>query len=66
MTQPLDDEDFEVSVKFLSTLTRRYQIQGLHAEDPRGNFVRFDLNSDGTGTYLFGAVIENATYTKHR
>ena len=53
--QPVTDEDFEIQVKFESEPTQKYQMQGLLAEQDSGNFVRFDVYSDGNNLKIFGA-----------
>jgi hypothetical protein len=54
--QPTADEDFEIEVKFESLPTVAFQSQGLLVEQDDGNFLRFDLYSDGAGLSIFSAV----------
>ena len=54
--QPATDEDFEIEVKFESQPTEQFQSQGLLVEDDAGNYVRFDVDSDGSSLSVFSAV----------
>ncbi len=53
--QPVIDEDFEVEVKFDSTVSQAFQIQGVLVETDPNNYLRFDYYSDGSQTYIFAA-----------
>jgi regulation of enolase protein 1 (concanavalin A-like superfamily) len=53
--QTVSNADFEVEVKFNSTVSQRYQMQGLIAEQDSGNYVRCDFFSDGSALHLFAA-----------
>lgn len=54
--QPIDDTDFEIEVKFESTLNQRYQVQGIIIEQDDKNFLRFDFHRfDQTTTRAFSA-----------
>lgn len=54
--QPIEDTDFEIEVKFESTLNQRYQVQGIIIEQDTKNFLRFDFHRfDQTTTRAFSA-----------
>ncbi|MFW2387975.1 MAG: DUF1349 domain-containing protein [Polyangiales bacterium] len=53
------DEDFELKVKFESEPTQQYQSQGLPVEESEGNYIRFDVYSDGGSFNVFGATFTN-------
>jgi regulation of enolase protein 1 (concanavalin A-like superfamily) len=56
--QPATNEDFEIEVKFESQPTEAFQSQGLLVEDDAGDYIRFDVYSDGSSLALslFSAV----------
>ena len=56
--QPATNEDFEIEVKFESQPTEAFQSQGLLVEDDAGDYIRFDVYSDGSplALSLFSAV----------
>jgi len=53
------DIDFEIEVKFDSAVTRRFQTQGIIAQQDERNLVRFDIFHDGAGVRAFAAVVVN-------
>ncbi len=57
--QAITDEDFQLEARFLSTPTGDYQNQGILVEQDDQNFIRFDVYSDGSQLYLFGASTTN-------
>ncbi|MEM9011053.1 MAG: cadherin-like domain-containing protein, partial [Pseudomonadota bacterium] len=59
--QAVPDEDFTVEVKFLTTPTERFQIQGLLVEGDAQNWLRFDTYTDGNKLYAFAASTVNGT-----
>jgi hypothetical protein len=61
--QAANNADFEVEAKFESPLTQRFQIQGVIVEQGPGDYLRFDLNSDGTNTKAFAATVSGGTAT---
>ena len=63
VTQGIADTDFEIEVKFDSTMTQTYQIQGLIAEQDGQNLVRFDFYSEGSSTNFFAATFEGGSPT---
>jgi regulation of enolase protein 1 (concanavalin A-like superfamily) len=54
--QPIVDSDFEMEVKFESSLTAQFQEQGLLVEGGPGHFVRADFYSDGASNRIFVGV----------
>ncbi len=60
--QPAADEDFEIELKFESQPTETFQSQGLLVEDDAGNYIRFDVYSDGglLSLSLFSAVFADS------
>lgn len=54
LRQYMSDTDFDLMVAFESAPADRYQIQGLIFAGP-GEFLRFDVNHDGTTPYAFAA-----------
>ena len=66
LLQPVPAGDFEVEVKFDSTVQERYQQQGLVLEHDKDDLLRVEAHHDGTATRLFIAAIENGVAkTKH-
>jgi hypothetical protein len=63
LMQPANDRDFGLEVKFESPLTQAFQMQGLLVEQDSLNYLRFDVNSDGTGTKLFAGSVSGGTGT---
>ncbi len=61
--QAANNADFEVEAKFESPLTQRFQIHGVIVEQGPGDYIRFDLNSDGTSTKAFAASLSGGTAT---
>jgi hypothetical protein len=61
--QAANNADFEVEVKFESPVSQRFQIQGVIVEQGPGDYLRFDLNSDGTNTKAFAASASGGTAT---
>ncbi|MCU1260338.1 MAG: hypothetical protein JWO80_3223 [Bryobacterales bacterium] len=57
MMQAIGNVDFDVIVKFDSIPTAQYSNEGIIVEQDGSNFVRFELYSDGSHTYLYGAAI---------
>jgi regulation of enolase protein 1 (concanavalin A-like superfamily) len=61
LLQPLADQDFEVEAKFDSAVTAAYQMQGLIVQQDPQNLLRLEVHSDGSGTKLFAASVQNGT-----
>ena len=53
--QAIGNVEFEVEVKFDSAVTQPYQQQGILVEQDSRNFLRFDIQSDGSTPRLFAA-----------
>ena len=62
--QATNNTDFELEAKFDSLLTKKYQVQGITAEQTATNLVRFDFYSDGKVTKIFSATIINGVATQ--
>lgn len=54
--QELEDEDFSLTARFVSTVSERHQMQGLLVEAEQDVWLRYDLYSDGSDIYAFAAV----------
>ena len=61
--QAANNADFDVVVKFDSTVSLRYQTQGITAEQDNANLLRFNVQSEGTRLRIFSASIVNGTAT---
>ncbi|MBI5471264.1 MAG: VCBS repeat-containing protein [Ignavibacteriae bacterium] len=46
--QDCNDADFEVEIKFSSPMSSQYQLEGIIVQQDAANFLRFNLQSDGT------------------
>ena len=62
--QAAADEDFELEVKFESEPTQKYQGQGLIVEQDAGNYIRFDVYSDGRSLKAYSARFRNGRPSK--
>ncbi len=62
--QATNNTDFEVEVKFDSTLSAKYQGNGVTVEQDPTNLVRFDFYTDGAVTYIFSASFVDGTPKK--
>ncbi len=62
--QAANNTDLVLEVKFDSTVSRKYQMQGITVEQDANNLLRFDFFSDGTLTYVYAASIVNGLATK--
>ncbi len=56
VTQAMEDDDFTIGARFLTTPTERYQMQGLLIEQDAQNWIRFDTYSKGGDLWVFAAV----------
>jgi len=63
LMQPIANTDFEIEVKFLSSVTLGNQMQGILIEQDAGNYVRFDFHSTGSGLRIFAATTTNRVST---
>jgi uncharacterized repeat protein (TIGR01451 family) len=57
MMQAIGNVDFDVIVKFDSIPAAQYTNEGIIVEQDGSNFLRFELYSAGTQTYLYAAAI---------
>lgn len=57
LVQGIGNGNFEVEAKFDSAVLNRYQMQGIVVEGGAGEFLRCELQGDGTGTRLFVAAV---------
>jgi hypothetical protein len=53
--QAAPNVDFEVEVKYQSTVSQAYQIQGVIVEQDTSNLLRIEFNSSGNDVNLFAA-----------
>jgi regulation of enolase protein 1 (concanavalin A-like superfamily) len=61
--QSVSNVDFQVEVKFNSSVTTQHQGEGIIVEQDSGNFIRFDVFHDATSTRLFAATFVAGTPT---
>ena len=61
--QSANNTDFEVEVKFQSSLTAQYQMEGIIIQQDGNNFIRFDIVRDATSTRAFAASFVNGSPT---
>ena len=59
--QGCNDSDFQIETKFLSKVTKEFQLQGLVLQQDDNNFIRYDYYSDGSRTHYFVAKFTNGT-----
>jgi hypothetical protein len=59
--QYVPDQDFEIEVKFDSSMTQQFQMQGVVVEDASGGFVRTEFHHDGSRTRVFSAVVQGGS-----
>ncbi len=61
--QAANDTDFEIAVKFDSSVTATYQGQGMLVEESPTRFLRFDLYSYAGDVYAYSAFIDGNSVT---
>ncbi|MEK9137388.1 MAG: immunoglobulin domain-containing protein, partial [Bacteroidota bacterium] len=61
--QPANNTDLEIEVKFQSTMSAAFQMQGVIVQQDANNFLRFDFYHDGTSTHIFAASFVGGTAT---
>jgi uncharacterized repeat protein (TIGR02543 family) len=61
--QPTQDVNFEIVTKFESTLSQRFQMQGILVEQDANNFLRYEVHHDGTTNKLYVAKFVNGNPT---
>ncbi len=59
IVQSAADTDFEIEVKFESTVSVGYQQQGIIIEEEPEHLIRYEVYSDGNTVVVFGAIINN-------
>jgi len=57
--QPTQNVDFEIVAKFESSVTQRYQMQGVLVEADALNYLRFEVHHDGATTKLYAARFQD-------
>ncbi|MFZ1538728.1 MAG: hypothetical protein WAT23_15255, partial [Chromatiaceae bacterium] len=57
--QPTENSDFEIIAKFESSVTQRYQMQGVVVEQDSQNYVRFEIYHDGVNIQLYAERYQN-------
>lgn len=55
--QGSNDTDFELEVKFESSLSGTYQEQGILVKEDEANFIRFEFYSSGSDTKIIAATL---------
>ncbi len=63
IVQQVNNADFETEVKFFSGVGQRFQLQGILVQQDSNDFLRFELNSDGSATKVFAGKVENGVGT---
>ena len=63
--QAANNTDFEVEVKFDSTLSAKYQGNGITVEQDLSNLLRFDFYSDGSVIRIFSASFVDGIPNRH-
>ena len=59
--QPASNGDFQITVKFDSTPTQKYQMQGLILEQDADNWLRLEIQHDGSALRIFTAATLNGS-----
>ncbi|GAB5373576.1 MAG: hypothetical protein AcusKO_00380 [Acuticoccus sp.] len=63
LLQDTPDGDFQLTTKFLSEPTERYQMQGILIEQDANDWLRFDLYSDGNRLRVYSATTTDGAST---
>ncbi len=53
--QPTSNNDFEIVVKYNSSVTKRFQMQGILIEQDSNDFLRFEAHHDGAHVNIYAA-----------
>ena len=61
LLQPAPNDDFELQVKYDSSVDLTYQMQGLIVEQDSNDLLRLEVHREGLETRLFAASIVNGT-----
>lgn len=64
--QRANNADFEIETRFQSSMTARYQIQGLIVAQDSLNFIRFDFVRDSARTRAFAATFTGGVPTTRK
>ncbi len=64
LMRPAENFDFQIETKLDSYVQSGHQMQGVLIEQDATNFIRIDIYSDGTTTYLFAATFLNGNPAK--
>ncbi len=59
LLQQIENTDFELQVKFSSSVTQKCQSQGIIVQEDDSNWLRFDFFSDVSGVRAFAADVVN-------
>lgn len=59
--QAATNQDFETEVKFASTPSQQYQLQGILVEQNASNWLRFDTYHNGSELRIFAATTTNGS-----
>ncbi|MFZ5871129.1 MAG: InlB B-repeat-containing protein, partial [Actinomycetota bacterium] len=62
--QGVADVDFQVAARFTSSPSLKYQQQGFMVEQDPGNWLRFDVYSNGSTWYVLGARTVDGSSSK--
>ncbi len=57
--QNVSNSDFDVAAKFDSTVSGQYQGQGILVQQNSGTYLRIELSSNGSQTFISAAFINN-------
>lgn len=63
LTQPINNTDFEIEIKYDSFVTQTYQMQGVIISEDTSNYLRFDYFSANGNVHLFASREVNGTPT---
>ena len=55
--QPMANADFDVIAKYDSTVTQKYQVQGMLFVQDTNNFTRFEVHHNGTLVKVYAGVV---------
>ena len=61
--QNIEDSDFEIEIKFLSTPTEDAELQGVLVEQDANHWLRFDTYTNGSTLYAFAAITIDGSST---
>ena len=64
VTQAVDDDDFSVQTRFISSITDGIQTQGILAAEDAVNFIRVYFETDGTAASLTAERVDGVSVTE--